>query len=186
MTEAALSFSDQVPHILARGRRSIVASGAGAGIGAMVKAAIRQAIQEMNGIVAFIALLGGRKMELRHAYGQNTIVAFTAASKDFLMIDREDRGKSKRRMTRLAGIAGREVIRRFPWNLLEEVVMADLTVGRQSLVIEAPRGTFPLIGHNNGGDATLTGFTFGAYDQFDRVDAFHVGNEVGSRRRIIP
>ena len=62
----------------------------------MVEAAIRQAIQEMIGIVAFITLLGRRDMELRFAYGQNTVVALAAASKDFLMIDREDRGKSLR------------------------------------------------------------------------------------------
>ena len=186
VTEAALSFSRHMPRIHARGRRSIVASGAGTDIGGMVEAAARQEIQEMIGIVALLARLGRRDMEYRFAYGQNPVVAFAAASKDFLMIDRENRGKPQWRMTGLAGIACREVIRRFIRNLLEVSTVADLTVGRQSLVIEAPRGTFSFIGHNNGSDATRTGLTFGANDQLYRVDAFHVGDEVGGRRSVIP
>ena len=64
VTEAALTFSDEVPCILARGCRSIVTSGAGADIVAMVEAAARQAIEEVIGIVAFIACLGRRHMKL--------------------------------------------------------------------------------------------------------------------------
>ena len=113
MAEAALTCSCNVPGILARCRRSIVALGAAVGNSAVVVTAVRQAIQEMNGIVAIIALLGRRDMELRFTYNQNTVVAFAAVSKDFLMIDREDRGKLKLRMTGLALITGGEVIRRF-------------------------------------------------------------------------
>lgn len=53
-------------------------------------------------------------------------------------------------------------------------------------MIGGPRGAFPLISHDNGANATLTGFTFGAYDQLNRVDAFHIGDEAGSRRCVIP
>ena len=69
VTKTALTFSDDVTCIHARGCRSIVASGAGAGIGAMVEAATWQAIQEVIGIVAFIARLGRRFMKLRFSDG---------------------------------------------------------------------------------------------------------------------
>jgi len=118
VAETALTFSHDMPCIHARGRRSIVASGAGADIGAMVKAATGQAIQEVIGIVAFIARLGRRNMNLRFSNGQNTIVAFAANPKHLLMIDRENRGKSQGRMTRLTGIAGCKMIRRFPCDLI--------------------------------------------------------------------
>lgn len=90
VTETALTFSDDVPYIHTSGRRSIVASGAGADIGAMIEAATGQEIQEVIGIVAFIARLGRRDMQLRFSYGQNTVVALITEPKDFLMIDRED------------------------------------------------------------------------------------------------
>lgn len=53
-------------------------------------------------------------------------------------------------------------------------------------MIEAPRGALPLIGNDNGVNATLTVFTFGAYDQLNGVDAFHVCHEAGSCRCVIP
>lgn len=118
VTETALTLSGDVPCIHARGRRSIVASGAGADIGAMVEVTTGQAIQEVIGIVAFIARLGRRDMKIRFPNGQNTVVALTANPKNFLVIDREDRGKPQGRMTRLTGIAGCKVIRRFPCNLI--------------------------------------------------------------------
>ncbi len=111
VTETALFIRDDVPGMHARGRGSVVASGAGAGIGAMVKAATGQAIQEVIGILAVIACLGRRHMKLWLSYGQNPIVALAADAKDLLMIDREDRGKPQGRVTHLTGIAGCQVIR---------------------------------------------------------------------------
>lgn len=93
VTKAALTFGGDVPGVHAGGRGSVVASGAGAGIGAMVEAATGQAIQEVIGIVAFIARFGRRNMKLRFSDGQNTVVALAADAKDFLMIHREDRRK---------------------------------------------------------------------------------------------
>jgi hypothetical protein len=87
VTVATLTISDDVPCIHACGCGSIVTSGAGAGIGTMVEAATGQAIQEVFGIVALIALLGSRYMKFRFSYGQNTVVALATDPKDFLMID---------------------------------------------------------------------------------------------------
>lgn len=87
VTVTTLTFSGDVPRIHACGCGSIVASGAGAGIGTVVEAATGQAIQEVFGIVALIALLGCRYMKFRFSYGQNTIVALATGPKDFLMID---------------------------------------------------------------------------------------------------
>ena len=50
--------------ILASRRRSIVALGTAPGNSGVVEAAVGQTIQEMLGIVAFIALLRRRDMEL--------------------------------------------------------------------------------------------------------------------------
>jgi hypothetical protein len=87
VTVTTLTFSDDVPCIHACGCGSIVASDAGAGIGTMVEAATGQAIQEVFGIVALIALLGCRYMKFRFSYGQYTVVALATGSKDFFMID---------------------------------------------------------------------------------------------------
>ena len=106
VTETALTFSGDVPCIHARGRRSIVTSAAGAYIGTMIEATTGQAIQEVIGIVAFIARFGRRDMKLRFSYGQDTVVALAADPEDFLVVDREDRGKPQGRMTRLTSIAG--------------------------------------------------------------------------------
>lgn len=96
MAEVALTCSCNVPDILARCRRSVVAGGTAPGNSAVVVTAVRQAIQEMIGIMAFIALLARRDMEVRFAYGQDPVVAFAAVSKHLLMIDSVHSGKLQR------------------------------------------------------------------------------------------
>lgn len=113
VTEIALAFSCNVPVILARGCRSIVAQGAATGHSGVVVTAVRQAIQEVLGIVASIAFLGRRNMMLGFTNGHDAIVTFAAIPKDFLMIDSRDRGKIWISVARLTVIAGRDVIRRF-------------------------------------------------------------------------
>ncbi len=49
-------------------------------------------------------------------------------------------------------------------------------------MIEASRGALPLIGYNNGVNATLTVLAFGAYDHLNGVDAFDICDEAGSCR----
>ena len=113
MTGVALAFSFNVPLILTRGRRSIVAQGTASGNSRVVVFAVWQAIQEVFGVVAIIALLACRNVVLGFADGHFTVVAFAAAPKDFLMVDSWDRGKIRIGVAGLAGIAGRHVIRRF-------------------------------------------------------------------------
>jgi hypothetical protein len=87
VTVTTLTFSDDVSCIHACGCGSVVASGAGAGVGTMVETATGQAIQEVFGIVALIALLGCWYMKFRFSDGQSTVVALATSPKDFLMID---------------------------------------------------------------------------------------------------
>ena len=113
VTEIALAFRCNMPLVLARGRRPVVAPGAATGNAGVVVTAVRQAIQEVNGIVAIIALLGRRYMVLGFADGHDAVVAFAAIPKDLRMIDSRDRGKIRICVTGLAGIAGSDVVRRF-------------------------------------------------------------------------
>lgn len=113
MAKIALAFSWNVPGILVRGGRSIVAQGTAAGNAGVVVTAVGQAIQEVIGIVALIALLARRNVVLGFADGQFTVVAFAAASKDLLMIDSGHRGKIRIGVTGLTVIAGRDVIGHF-------------------------------------------------------------------------
>ena len=67
----------------------------------------------MSGIVAVIAFGIRRCMKFGFTDGQVTIVAFTAISKNFLVINRADNGKIQRGMTAMAVITGSGVTRYF-------------------------------------------------------------------------
>ena len=129
VTETALDFSGDVSLILTGCRRSIVTSGTGACIGTMIETATGESIQEVIGIVAFIAGLRRRRMKRRFTNGQHTIVALAANPEDLLVIDGEDRGKPQGRMTGLTGVAGCQVIRRLARYLIHISVVALLAVG---------------------------------------------------------
>ncbi len=63
--------------------------------------------------MAIIALLGRLQMVIRFAYGYYAVVAFTAFTKDFLMIDSRDCRKISISMAGLTAIAGGDVVRCF-------------------------------------------------------------------------
>jgi hypothetical protein len=90
-----------------------MATGACPGYIRMVKAAIRLQFQKMGGVVAVIAFGVRRCMKLGFADGQVTIVALTAISKNFLMIDRGNNGKARRSVAGMTVITGTNVIRYF-------------------------------------------------------------------------
>lgn len=92
----------------------------------MIIAAIRIELQEMGGIVAIIAFGVGRRMEFRFTYRQHTIVAFTACTKNFLMIDRDDNVKPRSGMAGMTVVTGRDMTRQFSW--CGNTVMARVTV----------------------------------------------------------
>ena len=96
----------------------------------------------MGGIVAVIAFDDRRHMKFGFTDGQYTVMAFTAISEYFQMINKGDNVKSERRMTGLAGIRGGDVIPNFRLNTIDSVVMTNHAIGRQALVIERARGSW--------------------------------------------
>ena len=111
MTVTAFSVGSYMAFMLTRGYGAVVATGAYPGYIRMVKAAVQFQFQEMAGIVAVIAFGVRRCMKYRFTDGQVTIVTFTAVSKYFLMINRGDKGKTRRRVTGMAVITGSDVTR---------------------------------------------------------------------------
>ena len=98
---------------LTRSHSTVVATAAYPGYTRMIEAAVRIQLQKSGGIVAVIAFGFRRRMEWGFADGQYSVMAFTALSKHFLMIDEGGSGESKRGMAGLAHITGGVVIRHF-------------------------------------------------------------------------
>jgi hypothetical protein len=96
------------------GRNAVVATGASTGNTRMIKATIGFQCKKTGGIVAVIAFEGCRHMKIGFTDRQNTVVAFAAVAKRFLMVDKRDYVKTKGGMTGLAHTAGSDVILRFP------------------------------------------------------------------------
>ena len=121
MTVTAFSVGDRVGAgrgvvfggCLACSDGSVVTTAAHSGYTRMIEAAVRIQLQESGGIVAVIAFGFRRCMKWRFTDGQYAVVAFTAISKHFLVIDQDSSGESKRSMAGLAHITGGMVIRHF-------------------------------------------------------------------------
>jgi len=99
------------------GRNAVVATGASTGNTRMIKATIGFQCKKTGGIVAVIAFEDRWHMEFGFTDRQNTVVAFAAVAKRFLMVDKRNHVKTQRGMTGLAHTAGSDVIRRFTGNL---------------------------------------------------------------------
>lgn len=156
MTKTTLAFSRNVPVILVRGRRSVVAEGAAAGYSAVVVTAVRQAIQEVLGIVAIIALLARRDMVIGFADGHDTVMAFAAATEDFLMIDIRDMGEIGYTVTGLTNTAGRDVGRRFA-DRYDAVVTGYAVVYHAGMIEQRAREAVGVVA----GDAILVCWNMG-------------------------
>ena len=81
--------------------------------------------------------------------GMDTIMTLATRAKNFEMIDIRNNVKSERCMAGLAGIACREVVRRFFAYGCIRTVVTLLAIGRQSLMKKRPGWTFTLIGNKN-------------------------------------
>ena len=98
------------------GRYAVVASAASIGNTRMIEATIRCQFEKTGGIVAVIAFEGCRHMKIGFADCHNTVMAFAAVAKHFLMVDKRNYVKSQWGMTGLAHTTGSDVIRRFTRN----------------------------------------------------------------------
>jgi len=83
-----------VAWILALGNRVVVATRAFPENIRMIIAAIRIELQKMRGVVAAITLGVSRCMKFRFSNRYDTIVTFTACTKNFLVINRDDNIKT--------------------------------------------------------------------------------------------
>ena len=102
-----------VAWILALGNRVVVATRAFPENIRMIIAAIRIELQKMRSVVAAITLGVGRCMKFRFPDCYHTIVAFTACTKNFLMIYRGDDVKTRGGMTGMAVVTGRNMTGQF-------------------------------------------------------------------------
>ena len=94
----------------------------------MIKAAIQCQLQKIGGVMTVIAFDDRRQMKFGFTDGQYIVVAFTAISKNFQMINTWDNGHSQRGMAGLAHITGTEVIRRFFQNRNKLSIMTIHTI----------------------------------------------------------
>ena len=94
----------------------------------MIKATIQCQRQKIVGIMAVIAFDGRWQVNFRFTDGQYTVVAFTAISEYFQMINTWDNGHSQRGMAGLTHITGTEVIRQFFPNRTKLSVMTIHTI----------------------------------------------------------
>ena len=99
------------------GRSAVVATGASTGNTRMIKATICCQFEKTGGIVAVIAFEGCRHMKIGFTDRHNTVMAFAAIAKHFLVIDKRNYVKTQRGMAGFAHTAGGDVIRRFPRDL---------------------------------------------------------------------
>ena len=109
---------------LACGHSAVVAHGTTTRNTRMIKVAIQRQLQKTGGVMAVIAFDDRRQVKFGFTDGQYTVMAFTAISKNFEMINNGDNGQSQGCMTGLTHITGTEVIRRFLRNRPNLGVMA--------------------------------------------------------------
>ena len=133
MAVTAFRVGNDMTFVLACGYCAIVATGARSGYIGMIKAAIGLQFQKMGGVVAVIAFGVRRSMKLGFSDGQLTIVTLTAISKNFLMIDHGDNGKTRRGMAGMALITGSDVLRRFA-NRRCAVVARDAVINDAGMI----------------------------------------------------
>jgi hypothetical protein len=98
------------------GRSTVVAIGASTGNARMIETTVGFQCKKTGGIVAVIAFEGCRHVKTGFTDCQNTVMAFAAVAKRFLMVDKRDYVKTKRGMTGLAHTTGSDVILRFTSN----------------------------------------------------------------------
>ena len=113
MTVTAFSVGNCMAFVLTSSHSAVVATRACPGNIRMIKAAVRCQVQKTGGIVAVIAFDHRRRMKVRFSDGYDTIMAFAAISKYFLMIGKGDDVKSLWGMAGLAVITGGDVSWRF-------------------------------------------------------------------------
>lgn len=163
MTETALCFGLDMSIIHACGSGSIVAAAAHANVYiAVIKTAIRLQFDKRVCVVAFIALLGGIDMEIGFTYGQPPVMTIATRTKNFLVIDKGNDGKSHHGMTGLTAVAGWRMGRGFNRFGAEASHVALRTVGRKGrIMIERPCGfaVTRLSGYHIG-DNPIAGNTF--------------------------
>ena len=130
MTEAAFRVGSRMRRAgrLANTDCPVVTTRARSSNTRMVITAIWLQFQKVDGIVAVIAFGGCRHMEFGFADGNYAVVAAAAISKYFPMIDEGDNVKSQWRMTGRTGIAGGDMIQRFPRDTGKVVVVTILAV----------------------------------------------------------
>ena len=85
----------------------------------VIKLAVRAKLEKTGGIVAVVALGAGRLMKLGFTDGHDTVMAFAAVAKHFLVVDKRDYVKTQRCMTGLAHTADSDVIRRLSWYFVQ-------------------------------------------------------------------
>ena len=102
---------------LTYGRNAIVTTRASTRNSRVIKLAVRAKFEKTGGIVAVVALGAGRLMKLGFPDCHNTVMAFAAVAKHFLVVNKRNYVKTKRGMTGPAHTTGGDVIRRLPGDL---------------------------------------------------------------------
>lgn len=96
---------------LTNGNDTVVTTGARSGNARMIKAAVGVPCQKTGGIVAVVALGAGRQMKFGFTDCQNTVMAFAAITKHFLVVDKRNDVKTQGSMAGLAHTTGSDVVR---------------------------------------------------------------------------
>ena len=128
MTEAAFHGSSRMRRAggLADADCPVVTTRARLSNTRVIKTTVWPQFQKMVGIVAVIAFSGRGHMKFGFADGNYAVVAVAAIAKHFPMIDEGDNVKSQWRMTGRTGIAGGDMIQRFPRDTGKVVVVTIL------------------------------------------------------------
>lgn len=110
--------------VLADRDDAVMTGVAAAGNAAMIETAVGLELEKMRGIVAGIAFDLGRHVKLGFADSAITVVAFTAPTQHFTMVDVRNDVETEWRVAYLAQAARGHVILRLAANIDEIVVMA--------------------------------------------------------------
>ena len=111
VTQVTGIAGDDMSVFLTGGDYTVVANFAILGNACVVITAVRCQFEKSRGIVTVVTFGVGCGVSAGFADGPHTVMAFTAFTKHFQMIDKRGNGKAKRRMTHLTQIAGGHVIR---------------------------------------------------------------------------